>query len=339
MSRVYEALRKAESQRSIEEQPTIGLGVASETIGPSTAGRARSQIDFTVAAPLRSKWMRTAPEQIDQHPNVSASSAHSFVTNAYGEEPVAPHSDRENRGPLLVIGNLLYPAAAEQFHRLSLTLQSWATDNDKRIFTIMSALSEDGKSFVALNLAASLAMSGNRVILVDCDLRQPTLHRSFNMETSRGLMGYLEGEIAFSECVQSTAIPRFSLVQAGGTSYTPAELLGGRRMKDFIREARSTDPATYLILDSPASSLVPEAQILNRLGDASLVVVAANQTPRELVKQTIQAIGETPVIGLVLNRFESPYSAIAHYPYSYKLHRGPNNPTGDRVLTKPQQTK
>jgi Mrp family chromosome partitioning ATPase len=85
--------------------------------------------------------------------------------------------------------------------------------------------------------------------------------------------------------------------------------------------------------------LVPEAQILNRLGDASLVVVAANQTPRELVKQTIQAIGETPVIGLVLNRFESPYSAIANYPYSYKLHRGPNNPTGDRVLTKPQQTK
>jgi len=342
MSRVYEALRKAERQSSAgEPQPKTELAAAAEAARSSHATRRLSQPDSIAIGgfppnPGFSTLQFAGP---NSNPTFSQQSSN---TRAFREDsllPVGPHANRSNPRPLLVVGIPEYSTIAEQFHRLSLTLRSRAPDKTKCVLTIISALSGDGKSFVAVNLAASLALNGARVVLVDADLRQPALHHSFDMTPGKGLINYLSGEVEFGQCLRSTPIPGLLLVPAGGISSAPAQLLASPRMHEFIREGRSMDPPSYIIIDSPASSLVPESEILSRLGDASLVVVAANHTPRELVRQTVAVIGKKMIFGFVLNRFDPPYSAIAHYPDRYALGHSANMTARGRMLPRIPESK
>lgn len=90
-------------------------------------------------------------------------------------------------------------------------------------------------------------------------------------------------------------------------------------MRDFINEIHAMVPAPYVIIDTPAASAVPEPQIIARLSDALVIVVAANRTPRELVKQTIENAAGATIFGIALNRFEPPRSTQVHYPDKYAL--------------------
>jgi capsular exopolysaccharide synthesis family protein len=323
MSRVYEALKRAEGLRAVDEVPRIEIQATSQAVRPLPANRSHFQVESSPPDCLPIEPLFVAPDCLPRSSNahfsqvpLESKSYAEGLTRSYGQNEA-----RNVRAPQ-VVSNLECPKVAEQFHRLSLNIRTWSTDNDKRVFTIISALSQDGKSFVALNLAASLAMNGDRVILVDADLRQPVLQRSFDIAPIHGLISYLKGESTFDECLQPTAIPGVLLVAAGGISTTPVQLLSSARMQYFIHEARLMSPAHYVIIDSPASSAVTDPEILSRLADASLVVVAANRTPRELVKQTIALLEQKTLFGLVLNDFEPGYSALSHYPDRYAAKRG-----------------
>ncbi len=286
MSRVYEALKRAENQQSAD----------------TADKRANAPGPVIVKAP----W----PEGTLPHPEPALPKL----------ESAPPASAAQVRGPALVVGRSesQYRKVIEQFQLLAVGLQSWSDEHDKRVFMLTSALSGEGKSFMALNLAASLAQIGNRVVLVDADLRSPTLYRAFNLAPAPGLVNYLAVETEFQACLHATQTSGLFLVPAGGTSYTPTETLARPRMREFIRELRGMVPQHYVIIDAPAVAAVPESQILNRMIDALMVVVAANRTPRALVKQTIEKAAGTPIYGIVLNRFELPRSAVRiYYPEKY----------------------
>jgi capsular exopolysaccharide synthesis family protein len=341
MSRVYEPLRKVERQRAAEEQRKTEMAALAKAVRQFPASRLQPQLETATAGRSRPQPTPAASESAERRvePLPLERSQPESEQAALGSEECRQASERSvdasggsevslraralfvshrSRGPLLVVGHeQQHQAAAEQFHLLSLSVQSWATENEKRLFMTTSALSGEGKSFVALNLAASLAMSDNRVILVDADLRQPVLHHSFNVVPMHGLIGYLKGDVEFGACLQETPIPGLLLVPAGGTSYAPAEVLASRRMRDFVREARSIMPLHYVIIDSPAASLVPEPQILARLADALVIVVAANRTPRALVRRIIEAATSQTIFGIVMNRFDPPHSSVVNYPAGY----------------------
>jgi capsular exopolysaccharide synthesis family protein len=288
MSRVYEALRKAESQQPADE------------VGKRANG----------SEPLIVK-----PRPLEQTGPLLGPALPAL-------ESAAPASAAHVRGPALLVGRPepQFRKAVEQFQLFAVGLQSWAAEQEKRVVMLTSALSGEGKSFIALNLAASLARIGGHVVLVDADLRSPTLHRAFNIAPVSGLIHYLTDGAELQDCLHTTQIPGLLLVPAGGTSYTPAEALAQPRMREFIRDLRSMTPPRFVIIDAPAASAVPESQILTRLIDAVVVVVAANRTPRALVKQTIEkALGAT-IYGIALNRFELPRSAAkVYYPEKYSL--------------------
>jgi capsular exopolysaccharide synthesis family protein len=283
MSRVYEALKKAESHK-----PAHAVDNGANAQSPP------------IACPgIASPQLQPPPPKLD------------------GVPPAFP---AQVRAPVLVVGRseFQYRKVIEQLHLLAVDLQSWSEEHDKRVFMLSSALSGEGKSFVALNLAVSLARIGNRVVLVDADLRAPTLHRALSLTPTCGLVRYLAGEADFKACLHSTQIPGLSLVPAGGTSYTPTETFARPRMREFVRELRGMVPQHYVILDAPAAAAVPESQILNRIIDAIVVVVAANRTPRALVKPTIEKAAGTAIYGIVLNRFETFHSAATgYYPEKY----------------------
>jgi capsular exopolysaccharide synthesis family protein len=312
MSRVYDALKKAESKRAgaelriAEPLPAAVAPASPPANGTSVANGGGSNGALAAyGAASRADAFKTD--------EVQPTREQAFPQE---EEPAAVPS---GRGPLLVVGKREYSAAAEHFHVFSRRLQDWANDNDKRIFTITSALSDEGKSFISINLAASLARLGNRVILVDADLRASSLHYSFNLDDAKGLVDYLDGSADLNGCLHPTSIPGLWLIPAGGAVREPAEALGGQRMREFVSEMRGMPGAPYVIIDTPAASAVPEPQILARLSDALVIVVAANRTPRELVKQTIENAAEATIFGIAFNRFEPPRSTVVHYPDKYML--------------------
>lgn len=303
MSRVYEALKKAESQRAGAELRIAEPSVIAEAELPSP-----KEMPIANGTPTRVDMFKPDDANFGREPELLPL-----------EHAVAPPTD--HRGPLLIVGKREYAAAAEHFHVFGRTLQDWASRNEKRVFTVTSALSGEGKSFISLNLAASLARLGNQVILVDADLRASSLDRSFNLVTMKGLVDYLNGETDLSGCLHQTPIPGLMLVPAGGAIRAPAEALGSQRMREFVSEARAMVPTPYVIIDTPAASAVPEPQILARLSDALVIVVAANRTPRELVKQTIENAASATIFGIAFNRFEPPRSTVVHYPDKYTLQK------------------
>lgn len=222
------------------------------------------------------------------------------------------------RAPALTVGREELRAGNEQFQVLRASLQEWAAEHRKRVILLTSALRGEGKSFVALNLAANLAKPDSPVLLVDCDFRQPSLNRALNALPLRTLRDYLVDDCSFSECLTATAVPGLSLVAASGDNFPAAEAFAGPRMREFMASARKLEPAHYVLLDAPATLAAPETQILASMVDAAVVVVKANYTPRDLVLESLGTLKDTPVIGAVLNYFEPPYSAARHlnyYPY------------------------
>jgi capsular exopolysaccharide synthesis family protein len=304
MSRVYDALKRAEQQRS-DGQPRNGaVSSTAEPVKTPEAIKAPETIAL-VSQPAPPPLTSERPERVKKT-IVSETSGDPIVTNG---------------NSLLVVGQEQYSAAAEQFHLLSLSLRNWTTEHGERIFAITSALSGEGKSFVALNLAASLATLGNRVVLIDADLRVPVMHRAFGLGTAKGVADYLTEAAEFSECLHSTQIDNLLLVPAGRASNAPVEMLAGPRMSEFVAELCAITPAHYVIIDTPAATVVPEQQILGRLADAFVLVVAANRTPRELIKRTIENAAAAKICGIVLNHFEAPYSTVSYYPERYAQSR------------------
>src|SRR5207245_2903242 len=117
-------------------------------------------------------------------------------------------------------------------------------------------------------------------------------------------------DAGFDSCLLRTQIPNLLLVAAGGSSTVAPVAIGSSAMRNFIACARNLAPPHYILIDTPAAMAAPEAQILSKFVDAALVVVAANRTPRQAVSRTLEMIKGLPVVGAVVNRFETPYSEL-----------------------------
>ena len=231
-------------------------------------------------------------------------------------------SVHEMHGPALIVHQESFSRAGEQFQVLRANLESWATEHEKRVILITSALPGEGKSFVALNLAVALADAGSHVLLVDADLRAPSLHRAFNIVPLKGLLPYLEGKAEFAESIHATSSPRLGMLAAAGVTLSAPEAFASSRMRALIQHARELKPPYFVLIDAPAALAGPEAQILSKLVDAALVVVGANDTPRASVTKTLEMIKGASIFSVVLNRFELPYSASRNLRYraaKYKL--------------------
>jgi len=234
-------------------------------------------------------------------------------------------SVHEMHGPALIVHQESLSRAGEQFQVLRANLESWAAEHEKRVILITSALPGEGKSFVALNLAVALADAGSHVLLVDADLRAPSLHRALNIVPLNGLLPYLEGKAEFAESIHATSSPRLRLLAAAGVTLSAPEAFASSRMRALIEHARELKPPHFVLIDAPAALAGPEAQILSKLVDAALVVVGANDTPRASVTKTLEMIKGASVFSVVLNRFEPPYSASRNLRYraaKYKLDDG-----------------
>jgi exopolysaccharide/PEP-CTERM locus tyrosine autokinase len=178
------------------------------------------------------------------------------------------------------------------------------TGKAPRSIMVTSALPGEGKSFVAANLAISVARGINRyVLLMDCDLRRPSIHTKFGFGDVPGLSDYLTNGESLTNLLRSTEVDNLTILPGGRTPHNPSELLSSERMAALIQEVTDRYPDRLIILDSPPPKLTAESGVLARQVDGILLVVKYGSTPRTMVKEIVDNIGKDKIIGSIINSF------------------------------------
>ena len=206
-------------------------------------------------------------------------------------------------------------AAVEQYRRLAGAVVRAGSDHGARVFLVTSSLSGEGKSLTTANLAVTLARSYRReTLVIDADLRDPSLHEIFNAANSRGLSDYLRG-VADAPAVMTELSPGLVLMSAGRPTSDPMGWLTSPRLQEFV--ARAADTFDVVLVDSPPVMLVPDAAMLAPLADAVILVIGAASTPYELIAGAVETIGRDRILGTVLNRAEPSSVGGRGYGYGY----------------------
>ncbi len=192
----------------------------------------------------------------------------------------------------------------EAFRRLRTTL--FALDPGATTKTLMITSSEpsEGKSTTVANLALAIGQAGRRVIVVDGDLRKPTMHRLFGVTNTVGLTNVLTEDIDVDEAIQYSMIPGVQVLTSGPSSPNPAELLGLQQMTDVVNSL--AEQFDYVLIDAPSLQTVADAPILSLIADATLVVVARGRVRRETVDAALEELASVHCkpLGVIINRAE-----------------------------------
>jgi capsular exopolysaccharide synthesis family protein len=207
---------------------------------------------------------------------------------------------------------------AECFRMLRTKLLVFARERSLRSILVTSPQPLDGKSLIAANLAVSIAQGLNDyVLLVDCDLRAPTLHRMFNINAPSGIHEYLKDGTYVAPFLVKTPLPKLTLLPGGNPPPNPAELLCSEKMRVLVQELRSRYEDRFIIFDSPPGRYAAETAFLARMMDGVLLVARYGKTPRHLVTESIETIGRERVLGVVFNASREGQKDYQYY-YGYQ---------------------
>ncbi len=206
---------------------------------------------------------------------------------------------------------------AESFRYLRVAINFSAPPESLKVLMFSSCLPHEGKSFVSHNIGVSLAMDGNKTLLVDCDLRRPTLHSAFKMDNSVGLSNYLTSNINLDAVVKETFVENLSVITSGPMSPNPGEILGSERMKTFLAEARKN--YDRVIVDCPPLTGIGDSFVVGGLLGQMVMVIGANRTPSDLIKHTQKHLDKSgiKIIGVVLNMVDIEKERHSGYSRHY----------------------
>jgi len=170
---------------------------------------------------------------------------------------------------------------------------------------VTSALPGEGKTYVAANLAAMLALSiDEHVIAIDADLRRPRLHHFFGYRKAVGLHDYLLGGVRLEDLILKSGIDKLSFLPAGKIARNATELLSSNMMVTFLEEVKEKFKDQFVIIDSPPCQIGAETKALAQLVDGIILVVMARKTPRKEIERAIDNLGREKILGVVFNGFE-----------------------------------
>ncbi len=218
----------------------------------------------------------------------------------------------------MVIDQDMVPASREQYRRLAATLHQAQSMNGMKVILVASAVAGEGKTLTVSNLALTFSESYKRsVLVIDGDLRRPSVHTVFGIPGSPGLT---EGLSAVDEPMLPLhrVTPRLTVLPAGKPSGDPMAGLTSDRMRRVIREAR--DSFDWVFVDTAPIGLLTDANLLASWVDAAILVIKADSTPYPLVQRAIEALGRDRVLGTVLNRATMPALHGSGYEYHGKYY-------------------
>ena len=214
-----------------------------------------------------------------------------------------------------VVDDTMMPASREQYRRLAAALHQAQRTSGFKVVMIASAVAGEGKTLTASNLAMTLSESYRRdVLLVDADLRRPSLHTVFQVPGAPGLSdGLLTADDP--KLPLHRVSERLAVLPAGQATSDPIGALTSERMRRLIDEAREV--FDWVVIDTPPVGLLTDAALLTAMADAVILVVKAESTPLEMVQRAVQAIGRERVLGTILNRAKAQANTTNYDYYKY----------------------
>jgi len=227
-------------------------------------------------------------------------------------------TDGREADAALVSYNEPKSSVAEAFRSLRTGIHFCAINRRKKVLLVTSSFPGEGKSTIAANLAITFAHTGARVLLVDCDMRRPSLHDKFGHSKTPGLTELLAGDVEVVDAVHNCGIPGLDMISAGTTPPNPAELLGSEAMKLFLERQR--EQYDHVVIDAPPVLAVTDATVLTSYSDLVLVVLETGRVPQKAairLRELLSTI-QTPIAGLVVSDRANLGSAYGYnYGYGY----------------------
>ncbi|MCH8568827.1 MAG: polysaccharide biosynthesis tyrosine autokinase [Balneolales bacterium] len=208
-------------------------------------------------------------------------------------------------------------AGSEAYRRLKSNIEYSRADKKTQTIVMASSKPAEGKSLTAMNLALTYAQFGIKTILIDADLRKPTVHKLFNVKRSPGLSDVIFDKANLETTITPTGVENFSILTCGTAIPSPAETLGSLRMQKLIDDLRSR--FEIIVIDTPPLQVVSDAVPLAVEADATILVCRADETEFDILKGTrrdMKEIGVT-IVGTVLNGFDYT-KGQTYYKYNYK---------------------
>jgi capsular exopolysaccharide synthesis family protein len=297
MSRIHEALKKAEQDRAANQagaaQPTLvtdshALEVPAANVGPADPEApsfgAAFNLDTLLARSSHREWK----------PDLSTML---FLNGGEGA-----------RG-------------TEEFRTLRSRLYHAREGMPLKKVMVTSALPREGKSFTASNLAQVMVLQhGRRVLLIDADLRAPRLHMMLGAASAPGLSDYLQGRSDEFSIMQRGTLENLFFVPSGGVVADAAELVGNGRFKLLLQRVEPL--FDWIIIDSPPAIPVSDASVLVKACDGVLMVVRSNSTPFDLARKAREQFPDQALIGVVLNGTQAGTVPYSHYYYETYQKKG-----------------
>jgi capsular exopolysaccharide synthesis family protein len=199
-----------------------------------------------------------------------------------------------------------------------------STDNSRKSILITSATQGEGKTFVASNLAITIAHAGKNTLLVETDFRRPRINKIFNVEMNPGLSNHLVGENDLESVIKSTSIRNLSVITCGNIPPNPSEMLGSVRMEEFCKIVR--EKFDTVLFDTPPSLTVTDATVLSNVIDEAVFVIRSGKTARETAKRATLQISKNKckLLGVVVN-FINVSKGSYYYHYYSGYHKDGDN--------------
>jgi len=207
---------------------------------------------------------------------------------------------------------------AESYRALRTSLLLSNLGAPPKVIMVTSALPQEGKTTTSINCAVVLAQKGVRVLLIDADLRRPSIHKTLGMGPRSGLSNVLTGSTTLEQAITRTAIlPNLFVMPAGTPPPNPAELLASANMRDVLAQLR--EQYDHIVLDTPPSLSVTDAVVLSPRADAVVLVIRSSQTTKQALRRARDILAQVSakVVGVLLNAVDLT-SPDYYYYYEYQ---------------------
>ena len=202
---------------------------------------------------------------------------------------------------------------SEQYRTIRTNIQFSSVDEELRSILFTSSGPGEGKSMTTANIAVTYAQQGKKVLLIDADLRKPTVHYTFRLDNLKGLSNVLVGDVLLEEAIHTTSIDHLDVISSGPIPPNPSELLGSRKMRAILERAKQQ--YDLVIFDTPPVLAVTDAQIMADFVDGAMLVVRSKVTELDAATKAVEALkpAKARLLGTVLNDREKKGSNYYYY--------------------------
>jgi len=206
-------------------------------------------------------------------------------------------------------------SAAEAYRVLRTSIMLSNAGNPPKLILVTSGQPGEGKTTTTVNTAISLAQLGAKVLIIDCDLRKPSVHKALGIPQTRGLSTYLSRDIVIDDLIQKTQVTNLSVIPCGAIPPNPAELISSEKMRNML--SMLAEQYDHILLDSPPLMYVTDPVILATMVDGVIMVVHAGKSPRDVAKRARQELSTVgaKIFGVVLNNVDFRKGSYDEYYY------------------------